>query len=598
MPQWLTIPANEKAVNLHMAVRGVLPPCGDGFVLRVCAHDRYMLWIDGVYSGQGPVPSYPETAYFDSYKIPCGRSVTIALHIYCGGLENRVCCGAEKPEFCVSVSRDGSEMPLGTDIWRYCVLNAYSGGIAGYDTQFLEDFDSSIYPYGWQLPDFADGGWERLVTSDCAAKFLSRPIKPLCEYKLKAVAERRLPDGFILDFGKEITGNLYAKAEGKAGSVVTLRFGEELANGGRVRYDMRCGCKYEEKWTLGGGVNVLEQFDYKAFRYAEIIFGGDVSVTEVCASVRHYPIDENLCELSCPSGELEDIFKICKNAVKCCTQEGYLDCPTREKGQYLGDAIITARSQVWLTGSTEMLRKCIRDFIASAEIFPALLAVAPCSLRQRIADFSLLFPLLPLTDYEFTGDKAFLRECYPTVKEMLGFFKRYKRSDGLLENVKDLWNLVDWSENMRDNYDFPLPQPVVGDGCHNAVNALWVGANILTERVGEILDIPAEKYSEPLKKAFVSAFYRPDSRLFADSTESSHCSLHANIYAAYFDLFPDGENGFAALMEENGRFCGAFPIYFAMRALARIGRHDVLWRVLTRDGEHGWRNMLREGATA
>jgi len=49
------------------------------------------------------------------------------------------------------------------------------------------------------------------------------------------------------------------------------------------------------------------------------------------------------------------------------------------------------------------------------------MAVTPGSLMQEIADFSLLFPALPLTDYDFTGDLEFLQECtshYPYAEEM------------------------------------------------------------------------------------------------------------------------------------------------------------------------------------
>ena len=66
-------------------------------------------------------------------------------------------------------------------------------------------------------------------------------------------------------------------------------------------------------------------------------------------------MDESLCELKTEEKTLENIFQICKNAVRLGTQENYVDCPTREKGQYLGDAVVTAHAQVLLTGKTDML---------------------------------------------------------------------------------------------------------------------------------------------------------------------------------------------------------------------------------------------------
>ncbi|MCD8014290.1 MAG: hypothetical protein LUG99_14145, partial [Lachnospiraceae bacterium] len=297
--------------------------------------------------------------------------------------------------------------------------------------------------------------------------------------------------------------------------------------------------------------------------------------------------------------ELERIFEICKNAVRCCSQDGYLDCPTREKGQYLGDALITGRSQVWLTGSTELLRKCIDDFIASQSISPSIMAVAPGSVMQEIADFSLLFPLLPLTDYEFTGDKNYLACCYPAVKLLTESFLIYQRPDGLLENVGDLWNLVDWPGNLRDGYDFPLTRPIVGEGCHNVVNALWYGANQMQEQMERILGLSAAGRTARIASAYRAAFFREEQCLFADSEISRHCSLHANLYAAYFGLLPkESEEAYLQLLQTPGRVCGALPAYFSMKSAARIGRPDICFRLMTRSDSYGWRNMLREGASA
>ena len=111
---------------------------------------------------------------------------------------------------------------------------------------------------------------------------------------------------------------------------------------------------------------------------------------------------------------LEQIFSICKNAVKYGTQEGYVDCPTREKGQYLGDAVVTAHAQVLLTGETQMLLKCIDQFAQTRAVCPGLLAVAPGGLMQEIADYSLMYPQLLALYYRYTGDAAALLPYYET----------------------------------------------------------------------------------------------------------------------------------------------------------------------------------------
>ena len=156
--------------------------------------------------------------------------------------------------------------------------------------------------------------------------------------------------------------------------------------------------------------------------------------------------------------------------------------------------------------------------------------VAPGALMQEIADFSLLWSRLLLVDCKFTKDKEFLKRYYPIAKAVLERFAKYEREDGLLEQVADKWNLVDWPENLRDNYDFTLSRPVVEKGCHNVINALYLGALKTLNEIEALLNLPKTgRYSEKLE-AFYRAFLDKETGLFVDSEGSSHSAIHSNIY--------------------------------------------------------------------
>lgn len=703
------VPEKDAPENLHVLVRGTMELPTQDCELLVAADDHYQIWIDGVYRGQGPAASFTDCCFYDRYLLEARsdtgeeakRTVTIALHLYYHGRISRSWTSGDGSfGLWLSVCQKGNslddepekEVVRCDETWRYRICTAYSGETVGYDTQFLENFDSRLWPEGWEMPDFCTdfdeekdgfpGGSERGKAEEGKEKsgkceedswgylvpalwadyhMLPRPIRMLEERTVYPVqsweetAEREVfteqesalnclltDDGWdagchrlILDFGREITGAVVAEAAGPAGTRVVIRCGEELEETldqthfcgeiqekgllsgegceknsedaeteaafgeiPRVRWNMRCGCAYQEIWTLGEGVSRLHPYAYKGFRYAELLYPNTVELRQVYAWVRHYPMEEEACTLKC-SSEIEQIFEICKNAVRCCSQDGYLDCPTREKGQYLGDALVTARSQVWLTGSTELLRKCIWDFISSGTISPSLMAVSPGSVMQEIADFSLLFPLLPLTDYAFTGDRVYLARCYPAVRALTESFLIYQRKDGLLENVSALWNLVDWPENLRDGYDFPLTRPIVGEGCHNVVNALWYGANVMQEEIEKRLELPVTGRSAQIADSFRRVFYRREQQLFADSESSGHCSIHANLYAAFFGLLPkNSEETYARLLQTPGRVCGVLPAWFALKSLARMGRPEVCFERMMRTDAYGWRNMVREGASA
>ena len=604
---------NNGIRNLHVLARADFFASKDKtYLLRISADDYYKLYINGVYVTQGPAPAYPEHYFYNELDISDylveGKNV-FAVHLYYQGLINRVWNSGDNRfgigTSVLAIKQETEKAQQGVEIevveelaWRYRISDAYSGETTGYETQFLENFDSRKWDSDWMQPDYDDSDFEPMVEAKWADyQFTLQPTKQLAVYNKKPELIQKTEYGLFLDMGEEVTGTLGVKALGSKGNKVLIHCGEECEDA-RVRYDMRCNCHYEEEWTLAEGTSLLEQYDYKAFRYVELLFGKDVNIEDVWVEVRHYPLDEESCTFSCNKKELEDIFKICKNAVKYGTQEAYLDCPTREKGQYLGDSIVTAHAQVWLTGSTEMLRKCIDQFARTTGVCKGLMAVAPGALMQEIADFSLLWSQLLLLDYQFTGDKEFLRRYYPVAKGIIEHFKQYEREDGLLRQVADKWNLVDWPENLRDDYDFTLSRPIVADGCHNVVNALYVGAmKILTD----IEDILGESHSydwEASRDRFCEVFYDENTGLFVDCEGSRHSAVHSNIYPMYFGFLPqDKIQPIVSFLEEKGLCCGVFMSYFFLKGLAKNGYHDVMYRLLVNETEHGWINMLREGAT-
>lgn len=630
-PKWYTIPEFSKTVpinpyhkeqepgqrmhsgvkNLHVLARAEIEmeSCkGKDFqaVLRITADDYYKVYVNGVFAGQGPAPAYPEAYYYNQIDIAQyvneGKNL-IAVHLYYQGLVNRVWNSADGrlalAADIVTVKRQ--QETARNLVWKYRVSKAYSGAVIGYDTQFLENFDSRLWDENWNRPHAAlKGKWEDMVPAKWADYRLKpQPTKMLEIYeKRPGILEKRTEHGWFIDAGQEITGSLVLTARGKAGQKIHIYHAEELEEDGSVRSDMRCNCKYEETWTLADGICRLEPYDYKGFRYCYIYLEDEAELLDARLSIRHYPFDETLCILQTDDPVLKQIFELCKNTIKYGTQEAYLDCPTREKGQYLGDAVISARAQVWLTGSVEMLRKCIDQFAQTAKICPGLMAVAPGSTMQEIADYSLLWGELLLTDYQFTQDKQFLAAYYPTAKGIIKYFQKYQKENGLLYQAAEKWNLVDWPDNLRDDYDFVLSRPIVGAGYHNVINAMYAGAVRTLTKLEEILGYPVTYDSEKIRKAYINMFYRPEKKLFADSRDSEHTAVHSNIYPLYFGLVPnEAVENVVRFLEKKGLCCGVMTSYFELKGLARAGYYEEMYELLVNRSKYGWVNMLREGAT-
>lgn len=595
--------------NRHMLVRKKfnLQQNWQEAFLDITADDYYKVYINGQFVGQGPAPAYDYNYYYNRYDISGylqeGENV-IAVHVYYQGLVNRVWNSGDYRQGMIAELLVDDQVEVHTDsTWKYKQALEFSGKrIFAYDTQYSEDIDQRLKEKHWQELHYDDQVWRNVsVHQKADYKLVLQPTANLEVYEIQPKKVDKLnEDHYIIDFGQEITGQFVVEANGAAGQTVEVMCGEELKEDSKhVRHELRCNCDYKETWTLSDGNDTLEHFDYKGFRYVEIIAPKDTIVAESFrAIVRHYPFNEQQHHFSSSNNLLNDIWQICKNGVKYGTQEVYVDCPTREKGQYLGDVTVIAHAHLYLTGELDMFKKSLEEFALSTDICPGMMAVAPGNFRQEIADYSLQWPYQLLTYYQQSGDIEFLKKMYPVAEGIINYFKKYQRADGLLESVKEKWNLVDWPENLRDNYDFNLSRPVA-DGCHNVINAFYCGAISTLNDIRDILTIDYDGSEfERVKKSYIDTFYDQEKRLFVDAIGSEHSSLHANVQPLFWGLVPqEAEESVVELIRGKRLSCGVYNSYFLLKGLASVGAFDLVYELITSEDKQSWANMIREGAT-
>lgn len=606
-------------LNRHMLVRRVFSlgadECaGKRMWLDITADDYFKLYVNGVFVAQGPAQGYafhyPYLRLDVTQWMRPGENV-IAVHVYYQGLINRAYnSGDLRQGMIAELFADDQLLLASDDTWKYTVARQYGDGSAetvGYLTQFLEHIDSRLEDRGWRELAFDDSAWNTCYPAkndDHHMALQSTP--PLAVYRrTPASVANPEPGRYLIDFGTELTGQFTMEACGAPGERLEIRCGEELDdNGEHVRYDMRCNCKYREWWTLSGERDVLEPFEYKAFRYVEVIGSpAAIRADSFAAIVRHYPFDSDSCRFDTSDAMLHQVWTICRSGLQYGTQEQFVDCPSREKGQYLGDNTVIMHAHMYATGDLRMVKKSLSDFaLAAQHICPGGMAVAPGSFMQEIADFSFQWPMQLLEYYRHSGDIDFLREMEPIAKEMIRYFDHYRQSNGLLEHVSDKWNLVDWPDGLRDGYDFPLTRPV-GPGCHNVVNAFYYGACKTLADIHAALGMDAEAEGltaelERFREKFVQTFYDADNRRFVDAVGSKHASLHANSLPLLFGLVPDDAvSSVVSWLKDRKMNCGVYFSYFLLKALAAAGETAYVYDRLTAEDEHSWGNMVKEGAT-
>lgn len=574
-------------------------------IVRISADDYYKLYINGVYVTQGPAPGYSFHYYYNEIDVTqyltCGEN-TIAVHTYYQGLVNRAWVSADlKHGFVFDLCVDGKIVLESDESWKCSEHTGFSQcGKFGYEVQFAEVYDAGANEIGFEKVDFDDSSWGKsYFVKNPGYKLFPQPTKQLSIYDVKPKVVKRTSYGFFIDFGFEAVGYLKFSATGNRGDTVLLRYGEELCDDGTVRYNMRCNCVYEEKFVLSGNNNdILNQYDYKAFRYADLIVPEGVTIKEdsIRFTVRHYPYEEKK-HYTGNNETLKKIYGLCSDTIKYGVQECFMDCPHREKGQYLGDVTISGIAHMVLTGDASMIIKALENYCESSFICKGLMTVAPASYMQEIADYSLQFPFQVLYVYKYTKDMEFLKRMYPYVMNVFDYFLNYRRENGLIEGVKDKWNLVDWPKDLRDNYDFDLPT-VIGDGFHNVLNGFYLAMQGHIDEIRGILGIePLGTYDET-RKGYIDAFYDSKQKLFVDSVGSSHASYQSNVLAMFAKCFVDDKNKAAMVKHiENKTLCsgGTYMAFFALYGLKEIGEIELAEKLIC--DENAWLNMIKNNAT-
>ncbi len=573
--------------NYHAKFYGSFQADTDGkYEILISADDYYKLYINNKFVCMGPRPAYPSRYNYNlcdiSEYITDGEN-EICVHVYYQGLVNRVwVSGDNRMMLIADIFRNGSHI-AGTEIFKRCIkINGYAAkNTIGYQTQFSEDFDFNIRNEERKICVY--GG---------RYNFHSEPM-PVVDVTRICLNPNRINNKTAsVDIGREIAASLSLNIRGRKGQTVYIRRGEETDDG--VRYDMRCNCLYEDCLILSGSADFYDEFDYKAFRYIEIVSDEPYELGEISVNVRHNKFKERL-RIKTDDMNLSSIWWLCADTLKYGVQETFIDCPTREKGEYFGDFTVSGLACLHLTGDSGIYKRTLMDFADTARLDKGLLAVGSCSYIQEIADFSLMLPLQMWSYYRLTKDCELISQLMNTADGMLEYFSVFERGDGLLEDVNTKWNLVDWPENLRDGYDASL------DGsqkhiCHNVINAYYIGAHIMRDRLADALGIKPLGKAQRLADVFNKEFLDSERGIYTDTSQTSHAALHSNALPLFYGFAPSSAvDTTAKYIEDKGLSCGVFFSYFVLKALTLAGRRESALRLI-KDNRY-WLNMISEGAT-
>ena len=573
--------------------------------IYISADDYYKLYINGEFVAQGPTPAYHFRYNYNvidvSGFLKKGEN-TIAVHTLYQGLINRVwLSGDNRHGLILDLVVDGKTVSKSDETFKVSYHSAYSEmGVCGYETQFLEKYDSRSLEVGFEKPDFDDSKWANARLKQVADYSLKQQESSMLTFEeIEPKTYKARGNSILYDFGGVFVGYFGATAKGKKGDIVKIRCGQELNDDGSLRHKLRANCVYEEEWVLSGNEDTLDWFDYKSFRYVEVILPDDVQLNNVKLTAKHYPfsLKTNLKAEFAKDEKLQKIWELCVRTQRYGVQEVIQDCMEREKGFYLGDGCYTALTNMVLTGDDSMVKRLIDDAFATDFISDTLVTCMNCSFMQEIAEYPLMLVYLVLWHYRFTGDSEYLKINYPKVKKLLDAYKRDYENKGLLKNL-DKWCVVEWPKNFQHNYDVDITEGKICKEAHVSLNAYYLYAVKSANKIAEVLGEKCYRDEAPLISAFMKAFYDEEKHLFKDGENTNHTTIIGNSFVFAFDLCSDEkfkENFLKELKEKGIHSVSFFCAFCILLGLAVNNRYDLIKRELLDEG--AWLRMLKEDAT-
>lgn len=590
--------------------------------VHIAAGQQYALHLNGETVDHGPAFEYPDDGYYRTVdvtaKLKAGQAATIgALYHWYGSGQGRP---KGEPGLLVRLvidHADGTRQTVVTDgTWQVArgpwKKAPKRNGDAG---DYVEDIDGTAAPLGWDAPGFDASAWQapQVVGVHPASGFthLKAQETSLAHRAVRPVKVTRLESGaLVADFGTVIPAVPVVRfRDGEAGRHVDMHASYILNADGTVsrskddNQDTDLGFGYTQR----DGDQTFRPLTYVGFRYLEIAPGSGAEPDGISAVAQHDEVTRK-GDLRTSNAGVDAAYDLMARSALYGSQTQFVDTPTREKGQFLGDSVDVSTALMGAYGERRLTRQAIREFIASqARYWPdgRLNAVYPNGDGKRdIPDYTEMFPGWVWEYYEQSGDAATLAEAYPVMSAVAGYVRRYiADGTGLVTNLEGgsgqyRYGIIDWPATMRYGHDMDTAARTV-------INVLGVDVLNATARAAEALgkngDAAALRADAGTLTGSINAkLRRPDGvyidGLKADGAQSTHASQIANAYALAYGVAPAESRGAVeSYVAGLGLRMGPMTAHRLLEALAgRPG--DVVTRLTDTEGP-GWGDILARGGT-
>ncbi|MBN2180698.1 MAG: family 78 glycoside hydrolase catalytic domain [Sedimentisphaerales bacterium] len=597
-------------------------------VVYVTACHNYELYINGTLIGKGLAYHYPQYQYYNAYDVSdvfiAGRENAFAcLTHWFGGGQGRATGSRGFLLKAVIEYGDSTSTVVGTDeTWKHKQAEAWATGQRrrnGEGVGYIEKIDAGKIIPDWNKLDYDDSSWP------AAAVIGAPPVSPwtenlqsdltrLIEEEITPVSVTELGTGkYVIDLGKVYPGTpRITFSGGTAGTTVNMRGGYTLEDDGTVSTRTTQNTDMSYYFILDGGPAVFESKVYLGMRYFQVDNSPNVLTTEnVGFTCRHYELDPSRSRFSSSNDMLNKVWELMKHSLIVGAQEEFVDTPTREKGGFLGDSWAQGVPAMTTMGDRAMNLRVMLEFLDSQDQYwpdGRLNAVYPNSDGARdIPDYTQSYLVWVWDYYMLSGNKEFLNDNYDRLKKIADYVNAYRNeTTGLIHNLAGgggsyRYGIIDWPAHMRYGYDVSTESRTVIDAY------AYIDFDIISKIAG-VLGNTADcdtyrKMANDMKSAINSRLINAQGvyidGLYADQSQSSHVSQHANMFPMAMGIVPEANiEAVVAAIKERQMSVGMVTVRWLPESIGRAEQGPHLIELYTNTDWDGWAKTVSLGGTA
>lgn len=513
---------------------------------------------------------------------------------------------------------DGTRQVVGTQPGWQVGTGAYLVA----DHLMGEHFDARREPLGWAEPGFDASGWEAAVHATANGTLLvnysdaggervvdlgfreppyleaypKQPVRPIEVLRPIEITPR--PDGsYIVNFGQNKAGVTRIRAEGPAGTEITIRHGEMLHQDGRLLVENLRAAKATNVFTLRGdaGGEIFEpRFTFHGYQYAEVSgYPGELTADDIESVVLHS--DTPLTSAFDSSDPvLNQFFQNVIWTQRSNFLEIPTDCPQRdERLGWTGDSLVYGQTATYNADVAAFYAKWFQDLRDSQTDEGAYPDYAPYPMQHGGSGepFATAWMdagvIVPWAYYQAYGDRQVLRDHYHSMQRFLSF--RVNRNPDFIGR--------EWGNGWGDwlNIDDPTPVDFI-DHCYYAA-----AADHMAE-IATVLNEPADAAVYRAIAASVRETFRE--KYLDDAGALTVDSQSASVLALWYGLIPEELRQAAAdrlaemiVANDTRKTTGFLGTRSLLPVLTEFGHFELAVQLMQSRRFPSWGYPVMQGAT-